>query len=279
MAEKDGKIVLSMHPVIRGSRYHWDRSTWNKDLIREIREARAIILPQTVQPELYWLCRQLCPRVFPNYDIRFKWEGKVGDALFFWAHDVPHPKTTVYPRVEAMLGDEHADIGYPRPELPGFPFVLKANLGGEGSNTWLVEDEEKLQQLVQNLERLEWRGMSGFVIQEFITGLDRDLRVTVIGSQVISYWRINRGFYHNVARGGRIDADADPELQETGRLAVQELCARTNINLAAFDLIFSAGGKEPMFLEINYTFGRQGLGGSEEFFRLLQQEVDSWLAG
>jgi ribosomal protein S6--L-glutamate ligase len=35
----------------------------------------------------------------------------------------------------------------------------------------------------------------------------------------------------------------------------------------------------PLFLEINYFFGRAGLGGSERFYDMLQTEIDNWLAG
>jgi ribosomal protein S6--L-glutamate ligase len=36
---------------------------------------------------------------------------------------------------------------------------------------------------------------------------------------------------------------------------------------------------QPLFLEINYFFGRAGLGGSERFYDMLQTEIDNWLAG
>ena len=49
------------------------------------------------------------------------------------------------------------------------------------------------------------------------------------------------------------------------------------LNLAAFDLVFPPGETAPVFLEINYTFGRTGLGGSEKFYILLQNAVDHWL--
>jgi len=32
-----------------------------------------------------------------------------------------------------------------------------------------------------------------------------------------------------------------------------------------------------LFLEINYFFGRKGLGGSEAYYKLLQQEIDRWI--
>jgi ribosomal protein S6--L-glutamate ligase len=54
--------------------------------------------------------------------------------------------------------------------------------------------------------------------------------------------------------------------------------------LAGFDFIFdertlAAGRVEPLMLEINYYFGRTGLGGSEAFYKILTAEVDHWLAG
>ena len=130
---------------------------------------------------------------------------------------------------------------------------------------------------MQTLLQFELHGNSGFVVQEYIPSLERDLRVVVIGTQVFSYWRTARGFLHNVARGGEIDAESDQELQAVGREKVWKFCCESGINLAAFDLVFPPGEIEPIFLEINYTFGRTGLGGSEKFYTLLQKAVDLWL--
>ena len=58
---------------------------------------------------------------------------------------------------------------------------------------------------------------------------------------------------------------------------VKRFCLQTGVNLAAFDLVFPADDTGPLFLEINYTFGRTGLGGSENFYLLLQEAVDRWL--
>jgi len=278
MKEAKKGIVLSMHPTIEGEKYCWDRSVWNQAFVDDIRNARAIILPQTVQRELYYFCRSQCAHVFPNYDIRFKWEGKVGDMMLFWANGVACPKTMVFPRLETLLGDEHEPIGHPRPELFPFPFVLKCSHGGEGRYIWLIKDETSLLEVLRKIERFEWEGIFGFIIQEYIPGLDRDLRVVVIGNKIKSYWRINDGFYHNLAYGARIEHDIDQELQKQGREMVRSLCAHTGINLAAFDIIFSGDGRQPLFLEINYYFGRRGLGGSEEFNRMLKHEITCWTA-
>lgn len=265
-----------MHPVIAGDVFYWDRDVWDKNLFRSINKANAIILPQTVNKELYSLCVKMCQHVFPNYDLRFQWEGKTGDALAFWSYGINHPDTLVFPKVETLRGD-HPLMDHQVPELPSFPFVLKGTHGGEGSQVWLIESAEELEEKLQTLLQFELHGNSGFVIQEYIPSLERDLRVVVIGTQVFSYWRTARGFLHNVARGGEIDAESDQDLQAVGREKVREFCSKSGINLAAFDLVFPPGEIEPFFLEINYTFGRSGLGGSEKFYTLLQKAVEHWL--
>ncbi len=58
---------------------------------------------------------------------------------------------------------------------------------------------------------------------------------------------------------------------------VRDLCDHTGINLAGFDLVFPDNSDVPLFLEINYTFGRAGLGGSDTFYGLLKGEIDKWL--
>jgi ribosomal protein S6--L-glutamate ligase len=274
--ENPAGSVLSMHPVIEGDTFYWDRGIWDQDLVEEIRNARAVILPQTVQREMYGLCKRLCPNVFPNYDLRFQWEGKVGDSLLFWTYGVPHPQTFVYPRVETLLGD-HPFMDHSFPGLPQFPFVLKGAQGGEGKQIWLIENEDQLKERIDHLKKLELQGSFGFVIQQFFVNLQRDLRVVIIGDQVSSYWRKSEGFRHNLAQGGEIDAESDPDLQASGRDAVLKLSKRTGINLAAFDLVFPTGSREPFFLEINYTFGRSGLGGTAGFQKCLRLAVDKWL--
>ncbi|MFZ1198929.1 MAG: hypothetical protein WAO07_02080, partial [Desulfobacterales bacterium] len=70
-----------------------------------------------------------------------------------------------------------------------------------------------------------------------------------------------------------------PDLQAAAVAAVRKFCRFTRIDLAGFDLLFSDGAASasPFFLEINYFFGRKGLGGSEAYYRLLAQAVDEWL--
>jgi ribosomal protein S6--L-glutamate ligase len=80
-----------------------------------------------------------------------------------------------------------------------------------------------------------------------------------------------------LAKGAIIDAQADPELQEVAVSETNAFCKKTNIDLAGFDFLFS-DEKDPFFLEINYFFGRRGLGGSEKYYQMLIEEITNWLS-
>jgi ribosomal protein S6--L-glutamate ligase len=108
--------------------------------------------------------------------------------------------------------------------------------------------------------------------------------VVVIGQRYISYWRIQKNednFYTNLGRGAVIDAEADPTLQRKGVALVKQMCHKTGINLAGLDVIFPAQVEDPdpMLLEINYFFGRKGLGGSEAYYHILMEEIQAWIEG
>jgi ribosomal protein S6--L-glutamate ligase len=87
-----------------------------------------------------------------------------------------------------------------------------------------------------------------------------------------------------VAGGAAIDGRSDPALQAAAVETARRFCRRTGLQMAGFDFIFDesqalAPSDLPLMLEINYFFGRRGLGGSERFYRILTEEVDKWLKG
>ena len=108
------------------------------------------------------------------------------------------------------------------------------------------------------------------------------MRVVVVGQTFSSYWRIqnsNQNFRSNLARGAFIDTKTDPDLQHAARAAVKNFCGQTGINLAGFDVLFlpKSTSNTPLLLEINYYFGRRGLGGSERFYESLNAEILKWI--
>lgn len=273
-------MILSYHPCFEGEKNLLcaGREPGTDDL-DAIRTADAVILPQGCYQSLYEMARNNCKHVFPNFDARFKYKGKIGQIQLFRKKNAAHPKTETYININAF------SLNYggmpPKPAFD-FPFVFKFDWGGEGDHVFLIKSPEDFLTVMQTARKFEKSGQKGFIIQEYIPSKNRSLRVVIVGQTIISYWRIQRNrenFTSNIARGASIDFDTDPELQKEAVKSVKDFCLRTEIDLAGFDILFSSGAtiNTPLFLEINYFFGRRGLGGSEIFYEILNREIVKWL--
>lgn len=269
-------MILSFHPIIEADEniICAGRQPDEHDL-SAIRRAQAVILPQGCSEALYRMARSHCPHVFPNLDIRFAYPGKIGQIRLFRKLELQHPRTELY---EDLLDLER------RPSPIPLPVVVKLNYGGQGDTVFQADTPAAVEKVQEKIEACERTGQKGFLIQQFIPSRDRCLRVAVIHRRLVAYWRIAPGrFGTSVAQGAHIDHEADPHLQEAAAQVVHNVCGRTGLQLAGFDFIFNpealdAGRIEPLALEINYFFGRTGLGGSQNYYRILEQEVDTWLS-
>lgn len=273
-------MILSFHPCYSADRNRLcaGRDPDEKDLAL-IRKARAVILPQGCRRSLFDAARINCARVFPDYTARFTWPEKTGQIRMFMHFGAPHPYTTVFDSLQDYCSVYRVEN---KPEHFVFPLVFKYNGTGEGSCVWRVNSPEQLEQLLGHTAYREKTGQYGFLIQEYVETEGWCLRVVVVGETLHSYWRVqpDPGKFHvSAAHRAAIDHESYPELRKFGENQVRRFCAQTGINLAGFDLIFPADGRarEPLFLEVNYYFGRRGLGGSEAFYDLLCSEINRWL--
>lgn len=274
-------MILSFHPcyVADVNRLCAGREPDEADLAA-IRSADAVVLPQGCRPSLYRMARQNNPHVFPNYDARFGFPGKTGQAKLFQKLNVARPRTWIFENTEQF---RHRGAAV---QAAGFPLVFKLDWGGEGETVFLLEAPADLKRAVARAADYERTGQAGFVVQRFVPHGHRSLRVVVIGRNRAAYWRVQEtsmAFGTSVAQGARIDTTSDAHLIQMGQGLVDDFCRRSDIDLAGFDLIFeeAAPGDErpqPLFLEINYFFGRTGLGGSDRFYERLQDAIDRWLA-
>jgi ribosomal protein S6--L-glutamate ligase len=135
---------------------------------------------------------------------------------------------------------------------------------------------------LEDLKRLEGRESPGFISQQLITTEGNVLRVVIIGSRTITYWKRAQEtgqMITTISRGAKIDREWRADLQKKGEIEAERLVAATGINLAAIDVIFHTEepDPQPLFLEINYIFGRRGLGGSMRFYQLLSEALQEWL--
>ena len=273
-------MILSYHPLFVADKNILcaGRSPDSKDLAA-ICAADAVILPQGCSSALYGLARNHCAHVFPNFDARFNYPGKTGQARLFSELNVPHPDTETYLSLDNFYQQYGRDSRF---ATMRFPLVFKFDWGGEGDHVYLIDAADELKSILQAAEKFERSGRFGFLFQEYIPCANRSLRVTVVGKTFVSYWRVLNnpaGIGTSLARGATIDADSDPDFQQTAISAVRSFCRQTGINLAGFDLIFALNpvDKDPYFLEINYFFGRRGVGEAQGFYWLLNAEILLWL--
>ena len=143
-------MILSFHPcfvadhqIILG-----DRSL-NSGYFSLINEARAIILPQSCSADLYQACKKSSAVLFPNYEARYKYPGKVGQSLLFEKIGCPHPETVSWSSVSEFRK------AWDRSNPHDMPFLLKADEGHEADNIYPVEDSETLESALKKLLNIE----------------------------------------------------------------------------------------------------------------------------
>ncbi|NNF99159.1 MAG: hypothetical protein HKM93_07260 [Desulfobacteraceae bacterium] len=276
-------MILSYHPCFEADRNILcaGRKPDSQDRMA-IESAAAVILPQGCNPLLYRLARNHCPHVFPNYDMRFQYPGKTGQIRLFRETGIAHPETKTYSSV-----NEFRDASAKKDNAGAltYPFVVKFDWGGEGDAVFLVDRAEAFNQALRTAEQHEQSGQFGFIVQEYIPHQNCTLRVVVIGRKRIFYWRKQTGscgFGTSVRHGATIDHRVSPPVMLAAESAIVDFCRQTSINLAGFDILFSekklsVGSIQPLILEINYYFGRRGLGGSEHYYEQLTAEIENWI--
>ena len=272
----NARMILSFHPcfVADAQIVLADRKLSAEDR-RLIEAAGAIILPQACSLPLYKACVSSKAHVFPDYELRFKYQGKVGQSRLFEKLKIPHPATKRWPSVKKFRDYLRSENGLPHKA----PFFLKADKSHEGDGVFFVGEEKSLDAALMRLEKM---GPDGFISQKAIPCEGNALRVVVLHKRVITYWKrvdLSQGMIATVSHGSKVDRKWEPGLQAKGRARAEWICEKTGINLAAFDFVFNSDhpDPQPFILEINYYFGRRGLGGSLRYYRLLLKAVQEWL--
>ncbi|MGD8958936.1 MAG: hypothetical protein PVI27_03745 [Desulfobacteraceae bacterium] len=273
-------MIVSFHPLLAADRNLLcaGRDPGERER-RAVQRAAAVILPQGCRRALYEMARAHCANVFPDYAARFRFPGKIGQTRLFHSLGTPLPRTMTFDNLAALQrAAPDLDFG----KWFRLPFVFKFDWGGEGQTVYRVDSAAQFQALLALAADFEHTGQHGFLLQEHVACGGRCLRVAVIGHQAVAYWRVQPAsdrFGANLAQGAAIDHAAAPGLRQAGIAAVRAFCRRSGVNLAGIDLLFPSDPTRPapLFLEINYFFGRSGLGGSDAYYGLLKKAVHRWL--
>ena len=270
-------MILSFHPCFTADHQIilGDRSLNEADR-RLIRNAHAVILPQGRANGVFQESLAAGTPMFPNYEMRHAYPGKVGQSRLFHTFQLPHPRTFRWEKVGLFRE---------RPCPPHeFPFVIKDDRSHEAEGVFVVTDPKSLKTALDFLVLKERDENNGFVTQDFVASGGNVLRAVIMGKQILTYWKrpVKTGqTITTISRGARIDHDWKPAFQEKGEAQARVLARRTGIDLAAVDFVFPLSIKEPLplFLEINYFFGRRGLGGMDAYYRLVFRAIQDWLKG
>lgn len=155
-----------------------------------------------------------------------------------WSHFLPetHVVPTTAPETERVL------------ERLGLPCVVKEVRSSEGRGVRRIDDEDAFR---------AWCAGRDLLYAQELLPIDRDLRVVVIGRDVVaSYWRVGGegGFLNNLAAGAELAFDPAPP---AALRLVRDVARRLRIDHAGFDVAMV--GDRPYILEFNRLFGHRGL--------------------
>lgn len=159
---------------------------------------------------------------------------------------LPVPKTI---RVASMN-----DCMYALRAIGGYPLVIKASEGTQGSSVFLIDDEVRA---ISLLSQMFERGMRPLVQEYVEESHGRDVRVIVVRGRVVaSMVRKARGseFRSNFHLGGSVEAVSLTSDQANVAIkAADEL----GLDVAGVDMLESASG--PLLLEANSSPGLEGI--------------------
>ncbi|WP_245744516.1 RimK family alpha-L-glutamate ligase [Lentzea fradiae] len=161
-------------------------------------------------------------------------------SLALHAAGVPTPRTALALTPDAALTAVE-DMGYPA--------VIKPLVGSWGRLVTLVPDRHTAETVLEYVAALPSPQSHVVYVQECVPGLDRDLRVIVIGGEVVgATYRRASGWRANVARGAR--SEPCPVTPDLAGLALAAAAA-AGADIAGVDLVEGRDGGLQV-LEVNH---------------------------
>ena len=270
-------MILSFHPCITADHQiilgHRQPDSHDEPFIAR---SELIILPQTCSEKLFKMCAKSKAAIFPDYTVRFDFPGKTGQHILFKKNNLPQPVTHIWDSVTHYISACETQIPHK------FPFLFKEDMSHESDGVHIINNRHDIDESLKRIEKKSNFKGARFISQEFIKSDGNTLRVVIMNDRYIPYWKRveDQGQkLSSLKRGARVDKDWKPEMQKKGIEMAQELSLKTGINLAAVDFIFPLDqvNPEPFFLEINYYFGRKGLGGIIKYYNLLFRTIIRWM--
>lgn len=262
-------MVISFLPTFKGDLNYFQYEPLDRDFFKNLGRTKAVIFPPTVPKELYFFVKHEGVAVFPEYTLRFLYPGKIGQILLIKSLRLPHPETVILPRICGL-----EENPYKRKLNLKFPVVLKGNLGDEGTEVFLIENEQEFREKLKILKKWELAGRFGFILQEYLPEA-YDARSIVIGKKIFIFFR-EGGFKKNLVQEGKIIPPPKKGLKGKVYKLTKEIVKKTGFNLVAIDFLFKED--KPLVNEFNFTFGRRAIG-EKTYERYLKKAIKNFLKG
>jgi ribosomal protein S6--L-glutamate ligase len=227
---------LKKCPEIHTMGFRPNFSDYSPQEQKQLFSAAKIYYPTAFYADLF---NAMGNKTFPSYHTYKFAQDKIKQTALFQMLGLPHPRTKVFygPRQKSCILKEF-----------DFPFIAKIPRGSaRGLGVFLVETDRDLRSYLSR------RGPA--YIQEYMP-IDRDMRVIVIGRQVVlSFWRISgrNSFKTNLSQGGEINFDPLPQKALDLALLTADKCGWDDVGI---DII--ASGNRFYVLEGNMKYGTKG---------------------
>jgi [lysine-biosynthesis-protein LysW]--L-2-aminoadipate ligase len=172
---------------------------------------------------------------------------KILTSLALVRAGLPHPETVLAVTPDAALEAI---------ERVGYPAVLKPAVGSWGRLLSKVNDRDAAETLIEHKQSLRSPVHNVYYVQEYVDKPDRDLRVIVIGDEVVAaVYRRSDHWITNTARGA---TTAVCTVTDELRSLALRAAAAVGGGILAVDLLERAGG-ELLVTEVNHTMEFHGL--------------------
>jgi len=230
----EGRLKHCRNVITLGVKPNWE--DYDATARRLILEAEKVYYPSSFYAPLL---DAMGKKIFPSPHTYHCAQDKIRQTTMFQVAGIPHPKTRIY------FGKRQAEKILDNFE---FPFVAKVARGSSlGKGVYLINTPKDLSDYLKSNNVV--------YLQEYLPS-DRDIRVVVIGRQVVhSYWRVNApgDFRSNVFQGGRIELDSVPPEAVALGLKTAMDCGWNDVGV---DILVHKG--RYFVLEGNMKYGRRG---------------------
>ncbi|MBU0648491.1 ATP-grasp domain-containing protein [Patescibacteria group bacterium] len=209
---------------------------------------RGVFYRQKILDPVYFIEKYSRRKIFPDFNQVFTFNDKVKQWHIFQALGVPTP---------AVFYAENKEKALHFISNCSYPFVLKDPHSSSGLAVYLIKTKKQARDAIHEIfSNKGFHGLQGkFYAQKFIPGLERSMRVIVIGHKTYcAYWRVSSGDWkHHVGPQSTV---TDKNIPKRATRLCEDISKKLGYHWMAYDILVQ--GKTPYVIEFSCNFGVAG---------------------